>query len=79
MEKESCTKRCDSLRAQFGRYVLENGNAAAVRRFTKEFDASLTESMVRSLKKNYISVQDAKKQKSDEDITLESLPPKKRG
>ena len=59
--------------------MLENGNAAAVRRFTREFDASLSESTVQSLKKSYISARDAKKQKSDEDITLESLPPKKRG
>ena len=72
-------KISDSLRAQIGRYALENGNAAAVRRFTKEFDTSLSESTVRSLKKSYISARDAKKQKSDEDVTLESLPPKKRG
>ena len=39
-----------SLRAQI---ALENGNVAAVRRFTKEFDTSLSESMV--LKKSYIS------------------------
>ena len=72
-------KISDSLRAQIGRYALENGNAAAVRRFTKEFDTSLSESTVRSLKKSYISARDAKKRKSDEDVTLESLPPKKRG
>ena len=34
-------KISDSLRAQIGRYALENGNAAAMRRFTKEFDISL--------------------------------------
>ena len=50
-----------------------------MRRFVKEFDTSLSESTVQSLKKSYISARDAKKRKLDEDITLESLPPKKRG
>ena len=85
MEAAKCRKRkpykkiSDSLRAQIGGYALENGNAAAVRRFSKEFETSLSESTVRSLKKGYISARDALKRKSDEDTTLESLPPKKRG
>ena len=50
MEAAKCRKRklykkiTDSLRAQIGRYALENGNAAAVRRFSKEFETSLSES-----------------------------------
>ena len=49
------------LRAQIGRYTLENGNTTAVRHFTKKFDTSLNESTVQSLRKSYISVPDAQK------------------
>ena len=69
MEAAECRKRksykkiSDSLRAQIGRYALENGNAAAVRHFSKEFETSLSESTVRSLKKSYISARDALKRK----------------
>ena len=47
-----------------------------MRRFSKEFDTSLSESTVQSLKKNYLSARDAQKQKSDEDTILENLLPK---
>ena len=72
----------DSLRAKIAQYALKNGNAAAVRKFFKEFDTPLNESTVRSLKKkkSYVTAQEARKRKTGEvDIVLESLPPKKRG
>ena len=43
----------DEQRAQIGKYASENGNAAAVRKFSKELDIPLNESAVRSIKKNY--------------------------
>ena len=46
-------KISDTLRAKIGKYALENGNAAASRKFSKEFDSSLSESTVCSLKKSY--------------------------
>ena len=53
---------------------------AAVQTFSKEFDALLNESTVRSLKKSYVSAQEAKKRKRGEvDIVLDSFPPKKCG
>ena len=70
----------DSLRAKIAQYAIQNGNAAAVRKFSKEFDTPLNESTVRSLKKSYVTAQEARKRKTGEvDIVLESLPPKKRG
>ena len=33
----------DMLRASMGRYALENGNAAAVRKYSDNFDAVLNE------------------------------------
>ena len=73
-------KISDSLRAKIAHYALQNGNAAAIRKFSKEFDAPLNESKVRSLKKSYVTAQEAKKRKTGEvDVVLESLPPKKHG
>ena len=70
----------DSLRAKIAQYTLKNGNAAAVRKSSKEFNTPLNESTVRSLKKSYVTAQEARKRKMGEvDIVLESLPPKKRG
>ena len=70
-------KISDLLRAKIAHYTLQNGNAAAVRKFSKEFDAPLNESTVRSLKKSYVIAQKVKKRKTSEvDVVLESLPPK---
>ena len=54
----------DSQRAQIPHHALQNGNAAAVQKFSKEFDTPLNESMVRSLKNSYTTAQEAKKRKS---------------
>ena len=70
----------DSLRAKIAQYALQNGNATAVRKFSKEFDAPINESTMRSLKKSYVTAQEAQKRKAGEvDVVLESLPPKKCG
>ena len=53
---------------------------AAVQTFSKEFDPLLNESTVKSLKKSYVTAQEAKKRKRGEvDVVLDSLPPKKHG
>ena len=44
-------KISDMLRAKIGKYALENSNAAALRKFSKEFDSPLSESTVHFLKK----------------------------
>ena len=73
-------KISDSMRAEIGWYALENGNAASVRKFSKSFDTPLNESTVRSLKKSYVKARDMKKREmGEDDVVLESLPPKKRG
>ena len=36
----------DTLRASIGQYALESGNAAAVRKYSNQFDAALNESTV---------------------------------
>ena len=59
-------KISDLLRAEIAHYALQNGNAAAVWKFSKEFDAPLNESMVRSLKKSYVTAQEAKNRKTSE-------------
>ena len=70
----------DKQRAQIGKYASENGNAAAVRRFSKELDRPLNESTVRSIKNYYEEL--GKKRSSGDSLgeaAVTSLPPKKRG
>ena len=43
----------NELPAKIGKYASENGNATALRQFSKECDRPLSENMVHSLKKNY--------------------------
>ena len=67
MEVTECEKRklykkiSDLLRAKIAHYASQNGNTTAVQKFSKEFDAPLNESTVRSLKKSYVTAQKAKK------------------
>jgi len=42
----------DMLRARIGRYALQNDNAAAVWKYSDNFDATLNESTVRWLRKH---------------------------
>ena len=44
-------KISDTLRFKIGKYALENGNVAASRKFSKEFDSALSESTICSIKK----------------------------
>ena len=61
---------------------MEDGNAAASRKFSKKFDSPLSESTVLSLKKSYTVALKSKKRSITEikdDTVLSSLPPKKQG
>ena len=60
------------LRAKIGRYAAENGNAACMRKYSKELNKTLNESTIRGMKSAYL-----KKLQSGEDVT--SLPGKTRG
>ena len=42
------------MRARIGKYAAENGNAAAVRKFTKILEFSVPESTVRGFKTRYL-------------------------
>jgi len=44
---------------------LENSNAAAVRKYSNQFNAPLNESTVRSIKKSYIEAQDEERKKRE--------------
>ena len=57
-----------------------NGNTAASRKFSKEFDSPLSESTVYSLKKSYTAALESKKHSTAEitdNTALSSLPPTK--
>ena len=47
-------KISNELRAKVGKYAAEQGNTAAVCKFSQEFESPLSESMVQSLKKAYL-------------------------
>lgn len=55
------------LRSKIGRYAAMNGNSAAVKHFTSELGRPVSESTVRSIKKQYIQ---ASKQATGDVITL---------
>ena len=63
--------------AKIGNYPLENSNAVASRKFSKEFDSPLSENTICSLKKNYTVALESKKHSITEitdDTVLSSLP-----
>ena len=77
-------KISDELRAKVGKFAAEQGNAAAVCKFSQEFESPLSESMVRSLKKAYLMELRRKREANildsdDEELGVNSLPPRKRG
>ena len=53
---------------------MENGNVAASRKFSKEFDRPLSESTVRFLKKSYTAALESKK-RSITEITDDTVLP----
>ena len=79
-KRKPCKKNSDTLWAKVGKYALENGNAAASRKFRKEFDSPLSENTVRSLKNSYTTALESKKRSVTvitDDTALSGLPPKK--
>ena len=79
-ESHNNKKISDMLWAKIGKYSLENGNTAALRKFSKEFNSPLSESIIRFLKKSYTAALESKKYSITEitdDTVLSSFPPKK--
>ena len=63
------------LRAKIGRYAVENGNKAAVSRFSTELGQVIPKSTVRGMKSNYICVLE----KAKDQVEVRQLPLQLRG
>ena len=67
------------MRARIGKYVCDNGVAAATRCFSRELDGkSLNESTIRGIKKVYLT-ELSRKRKEREELTITELHHAKRG
>ena len=63
------------LRAKIGRYAAENGNKAAVSRFSTELGQVIPESNVRGMKSNYLRMLE----KAKDPVEVRQLPHQLRG
>ena len=68
----------NELKAKIGKHASENGNSAAARHFSKVLGKELNPSTIRGLKKVYLEEM-SRKRKAGEDMTITSLPAKRRG
>ena len=66
-------------RCRMGRYACDHGVAAAARYFTRQFHRNVSETTVRSIKKDYLTSLRQKRAASDDEGDLSVLPQKKRG
>ena len=67
-------------RAEVGRFAVENGILATVRKYTRVFGRPINESTVHTFKKAYLEEQPRKRRAGNhDDCTVDELPLKKRG
>ena len=71
-------KLSNELKAKIGKHASENENSAAARHFSKVLGKELNPSTIRGLKKVYLEEM-SRKRKAGEDMTITSLPAKRRG
>ena len=77
-KRGSYLKLSNELKAKIGKHASENGNSAAARHFSKVLGKELNPSTIRGLKKVYLEEM-SRKRKAGEDMTITSLPAKRRG
>ena len=71
-------KLSNELKAKIRKHASENGDSAAARHFSKVLGKELNRSTVHGLNKVYLE-ELSRKRKAGEDMTITSLPAKKRG
>jgi len=67
----------EKLRAQMGKVTCDVGATEAARRFSAKLGVMLNESTMRSIKKDYVTEQNRKRKRGEDDLTITSLPVKK--
>ena len=73
------SKLTPEQQAQIGKYASMHGNAAALRRFSKELDIDLKESSVRTWRSKYMAEVALKVQRGEADTSVTRLTLKKTG
>ena len=67
------------MKIKIGKYSSENRVSAAARRFSAELGRDINPSTIRGFKRAYLQELDRKRRAEEDDLTVTSLPAKKRG
>ena len=69
----------EEMKIKIGKYSSENGVSAAARRFSAELGRDINPSTIRGFKRAYLQELNRKRRAEEDDLTVTSLPAKKRG
>ena len=69
----------EEMKIKIGKYSSENRVSAAARRFSAELGRDINPSTIRGFKRAYLQELNRKRRAEDDDLTVTSLPAKKRG
>ena len=75
----SYMKLDEEMKIKIGKYSSENRVSAAVRRFSAELGRDINPSTIRRFKQAYLQELNRKRRAEEDDLTVTSLPAKKRG
>ena len=67
------------MKIKIGKYSSENGVSAAARRFSAELGRDINPSTIHGFKRAYLQELNRKRRAEEDDLTITSLPVKKRG
>jgi len=78
-KRGSYMKLDEEMKIKIGKYSSENGVSAAARRFSAELGRDINPSTIRGFKQVYLQELNRKRRAEEDDLTVTSLPAKKRG
>ena len=67
------------MKIKIGKYSSENGVSTAARRFSAELERDINPSTICGFKRAYLQELNRKRRAEEDDLTVTSLPAKKRG
>ena len=78
-KRGSYMKLDEEMKIKIGKYSSENGVSAAARRFSAELGRDINPSTIRGFKRAYLQELNRKRRAEEDNLTVTSLPVKKRG
>ena len=78
-KRGSYMKLDEEMKIEIGKYSSENGVSTAARRFSAELGRDINPSTIRGFKRAYLQELNRKRRTEEDDLTVTSLPAKKRG